>query len=194
MIDAGVTTHFLAKRAVNSKRGQGRKRRLDIAGTEPPPYDDVTPVLPMLDTNAVGSQYANSVPFYYTGLAKPPTQQHKAAFRTCRSQNMYTDGDRPSTGFPVGVDLSTTESVDVKFSYGLYSVVSFADGSIYAVGYTDWSVTYYATSVAGVPTIQVPDGVKATGVFVRSNDNPWTAGGAANDALASPGYGWQPVP
>ena len=193
VIDAGVTMNFLQD-AVSIKNGAsaGNAGWNFSAASGIPPYDQVAPGFPMLDTIAVGSPYASYAPFYHTGLAIPTTQQPSNV--PGLPIDTFVDGDRPFTSFPTNVDLTATESVDLKYSFRLYSVVSYPDGSISAVGHTDWSVTFYATSVAGVPTIQIPNGVKAAGIFVRSSVDPWTAGGAGNDILASPGYGWQPSP
>ena len=71
--------------------------------------------------------------------------------------------------------------------------MSYVDGSVYAVAHTDWWVNFFAQSVNGVPTVQVPRGVVSLNVFSRNNDNPWTAGPPFNDFFASPAYGWQPA-
>jgi hypothetical protein len=188
LVDYGVSPHFLQNllSVQNGATVEGAGAGWAFTPASGiAPRDDVVPDHPMADYGDAGA------PFYVQEPSGPtPLASDDQTYMIHR----YTDNDSPRTGFPENVDLTQTQRIDLQLNFRLYSVVTYGDGSIYAVAHTDWHVLFSAALANGVPTVEVPNGVQAEGTFVRDNEDPWTAGPSGNEILRMPDYGWQPAP
>jgi hypothetical protein len=98
--------------------------------------------------------------------------------------------DSPASGGP-GTDNvnKSLDTIDVKFSFKMYLVMVFSDGSMYAFANDTWNVNFYATTnletddwPGGPSVIKAASGVTAQGTSYINNDDPQKTSGPVMNA------------
>jgi hypothetical protein len=146
----------------------------------PPEFFGPTPGsglhIPGLDT------HRNDSIFYSDYLGPDPngTTQPIANGVRIQSTDIPSTGAASYGGAVALDDCKWVNLIDMRETFRTYVAVGYSDGSIWSIAYHDWWANFYADTWAqdrGPTQIEDPNGVKRlTATFVRSNQNPWTAG------------------